>query len=150
MTPRKVSPATTWIRRALVGMGVVMLAYAFAGVLGSRDVRLPYLRFLVLAPAIHELILMPSAIAIGVLIGRFVPVAVRSTVQAALFISVVITVVALPAVLGYGRAADLPSALPRNYGRGLIIILAAVWCVALGTVVTKQLRRRQTIPKGQS
>jgi hypothetical protein len=70
---------------------------------------------------------VPLAIGAGVLVARFAPVAIRSVIQAALFLSATLIVIALPGALGYGRTPDLPSALPRDYTRGLLILLAAVW-----------------------
>lgn len=138
MSARRLSPWLVWTRRSLVAVGCLCLAYALSGAIGSRDMRLPYVRFLVAVPIGHELILMPIALATGVLIGRFVPVAARPVIQAALFISAVITIVALPGVLGYGKTADLPSALPRDYPLGLIIVLALVWIVALALLLVKR------------
>jgi hypothetical protein len=139
-----------WIRAALIGTGCLALLYALSGAVSSRDMRLAYLRFLSLVPVVHELILIPLAIGVGVLVVRFVPVTIRAVVQAALIVSAAITVIALPAVLGYGRTPDLPSALPRDYTRGLLILLAAIWIAAAATLtlnaVSRALRTRQSPP----
>ena len=136
-----------WIRLALIGAGCLALLYALQGAVSSRDMRFAYIRFLSLVPIGHELILVPLAIAVGVLIGRFVPVTIRAVVQAALFISAAIVVVALPGVLGHGRSPDLPSALPRDYTRGMLILLAAVWISAAAILTLNAVhgafRRRQ-------
>jgi hypothetical protein len=133
----------TWTRRALIGAGVLALAYAASGILGSRDTRFAYGRFLVLVWVGHDLLVLPLALAVGVVIGQFVPVGARAIVQAAIFASAVLTVVALPAVLGYGRAPDLPSALPRNYGRGLLIVLGLIWLAAGAALTIQTIRRRR-------
>ena len=125
-------------RVVLIAAGGAALAYAISGIIMSQDTRLAYLRFLTLAPIGHELVLMPLAIVVGVLIGRFVATTVRPVVQAAIFVSATITALAIPGVLGYGRSADLPSALPRDYLRGLAIILALVW----GTAAVVEILRR--------
>jgi putative copper export protein len=58
---------------------------------------------------------------------------------------VVVTFVALPFVLGRGRIADNPSRQPLDYGRGLLVVLAAIWSVVLVAVAVRYLlavRRR--------
>lgn len=131
-----------WIRVALVSAGCLALLYALSGAVQSRDTRFAYLRFLSLVPVGHELILVPLAIGVGVLIGRFVPVTIRAVVQAALFVSVAIFVVALPGVTGKGRTPDLPSALPRDYTRGMLILLAAVWIAAAAILTLKRVVKK--------
>jgi hypothetical protein len=125
------------VRLVLISAGGAALAYAVLGVVMSHDTRLAYLRFVTLAPVGHELVLMPLALALGVLIGRFIPTTARPVVQAAIFISAVITAVALPGALGYGRSADLPSALPRDYLSGLAIILALIWGAAAAIILVR-------------
>jgi hypothetical protein len=115
----------------LIGGGSLALLYAVVGAIGSRDMRLDYLRFTVFVTAGHELLLIPLALGAGVLIGRYIPVTVRRFVQTAVILSVFVTVVALPALIGDGRSPDLPSALPRDYTRGWLILLALIW---LGTL----------------
>jgi hypothetical protein len=96
----------------------------------------------------HDGVVLPVAIGLGVLIGRFVPAAARSVVLGAAYVSVVLTAVALPFLLGYGRSPDEPSALPLDYGRGLLACLVAVWAVALTVVAVRYYRRRLERPKG--
>jgi hypothetical protein len=67
---------------------------------------------------LHDGVLMPLAIGAGALIGRFVPVRTRAAVRVAAYLSLILVVVALPFVLGFGRRPDDPSALALNYGRG--------------------------------
>jgi hypothetical protein len=78
---------------------------------------------------VHDLVLVPIVLAVGVGLRRWAP---KAWVAAALLVSGVVTLVAWPFVRGYGRLANNPSILPRNYGRGLAIVLALTWLVALG------------------
>jgi hypothetical protein len=144
-----------WIRLALIGIGSLALLYAVSGALSSRDMRFAYVRFLSLVPVGHELILVPLAIGVGILVARLVPatiraVRVRAVIQAAMFLSATIVAVALPGVLGYGRTPDLPSALTRDYTRGLLILLAAVWIGAAATLTLnafhRSFRKRRSLP----
>ncbi|HCT79726.1 MAG TPA: hypothetical protein DGT23_24810 [Micromonosporaceae bacterium] len=59
-----------------------------------------------------------------------------------MFISTTVVVVALPAVLGYGRTGDLPSALPRDYGRGLLFVLGLIWLTAAAVLIVQAVRHR--------
>jgi hypothetical protein len=121
------------VRRALIGVGVVVMAYAVAGALFDADVNLVGVTlFLVALLVLHDAVFLPLVLGAGALIGRFVPVRWQSTVRAAAVVSLAVCVVALPLVLGFGRTPDNPSALPLAYGRGLIVVLLAVWIAALG------------------
>jgi hypothetical protein len=62
---------------------------------------------------------------------------------AAAYLSGALIAVALPLVLGLGRTPDEPSALPLNYGRGLLISLAVVWLAAAAIAATALFRRRR-------
>jgi hypothetical protein len=117
-------------RLVLIGAGLAALGHAASGIIDSRDTRLAYFRFLTFALTGHELVLMPIVLLTAVLIGWFVTARARPVIQAAIIASAALTVIALPGVLGYGRSADLPSALPRHYGYGLLIILLIIWSAA--------------------
>lgn len=139
----KTQPAwITWTRRALIALGSSALVYAALGIIASPDTRFAYFRFLALVLIGHELILMPLAIGIGVLIGRFTGVTVRPVIQAAIFATAVITVVSLPALTGRGRSPDLPSALSRDYLRGWLIFLALIWIAALAVIIARRIRHQ--------
>lgn len=78
----------------------------------------------------HDFIAIPAIIAVGALVTRFAPPWARIPVQAALVVSLAVSAVAFPLVLGVGRIADNPSAFPQHYGRGLLVILAVIWAAA--------------------
>src|SRR6266511_2419060 len=92
-------------RRLLGGAGCLLMGYAVLGALADPDVNPPgHLAFLAAVLVGHDAVLMPLAIGVGVLLGRFAG-RVRTVLQAALFVSAVITFITLPLVLGPGRAA---------------------------------------------
>lgn len=133
--------------RPLIGaLGLSAMAYALLGAATDPDVKpIRHTGFLVTVLVLHDGVLLPAVIAVGVLVHRVVPAPYRAVVQAALVASAAVTLVALPLVLGYGRIADNPSALPRDYGRGLLTVLAAVWlaaAVALAVLSRRHGRRR--------
>jgi hypothetical protein len=124
-------------------VGTLVTAYAVIGALADPDVRpLRHLLFLAGVLVAHDAVLLPTAIGVGALIGRFVPAAARGGVRAAAFITAALLVVAVPLVLGFGRRPDDPSALPLHYGRGLAAMLALVWTAALtGPLVRRRVSR---------
>ena len=80
----------------------------------------------------------------GVLVTGVVTGRPRPYVQAGLILTGVVTLVALPFALGKGRTADLPSALPLNYGRGLTITVGVIWlAVGLVAIVRERPRHRR-------
>jgi hypothetical protein len=102
-------------------------------------------RFALGVAVLHDAVLAPAALAVGVLVTRAVPARARALVSAGLVISGATVLATVPTVLHPGRTADVPSALPLNYGRGLTVVLGAVWAgvglVALTCVVVNRCRR---------
>lgn len=122
---------------ALVGVGAI--GYGAVGLIGHQPVGnlVSQAIFLAAVVATHDAILLPVALAIGVATVRWTPAWLRGPVLAALYITAVLTVVALPFVIGAGRAADNPSALPLNYAHGLLIAVAVVWAAAGAVAATR-------------
>jgi hypothetical protein len=135
------------MRRLLILGGALLMALAVVGALTDKDVRpVGHLAFLAAVLAVHDALLLPLAVGVGVLIGRHVPVVARTAVQVAGLITVTLLVVAVPLMLGFGRRADNPSALPLNYGRGFGLALLLVWTVAAIAVLVKRRLTRRTEP----
>lgn len=131
-------------RGGLIALGGGVMAVAVTGALLDDDTRpVGHLLFLAGVIVAHDAVLLPLAIGVGVLIGRYVPVGSRTAVRVAAFVTATLLVVAVPLVLGDGRPADLPSALPRNYGRGLVILLVLIWTTALVVPVLRRAARRR-------
>ena len=118
-------------RIVLAVAGLAVMAYAVVGVVTTDGARpLSQLAFLAAVLFGHDFVLLPAAIAIGAVVGRFAPGWARGPAHGALYASAVLTLIALPFILGYGRPADDPSALPLSYSRGLLVTLAVIWSVA--------------------
>jgi hypothetical protein len=124
-----------WGRLGLGALGVLLMGYAVGGAAFDRDIMpVRQIGFLATVLALHDGVVLPAFILVGVFVHRVVPARYRAVVQAALVTSAAVTFVALPLVLGYGRTADNPSALPRDYWLGLAVVLGTVWTAALATV----------------
>jgi hypothetical protein len=133
------------VRTARWLLGLAALGFAGYFVIGStRDSNFhpsQVLAFMVTAIVAHDLVLLPLAIGSGALVVRFVPVWARTSAQAALFASVVVTAVSLPLLIGGGRTPDNPSRQPLDYPRGLLLTLGAIWLIAGGFATYSRLRR---------
>lgn len=124
-----------WISAA-IGWAV-MLGVGLRGIFAHRiDTRPANLAHFVVAGALlHDLVVAPVVIVLGVLVVRAVPGRSRAAVQAALAVSAIVTLFAYPLVRGYGLATNNPTSEPHNYTANLLIVLAFVWAVALTVVV---------------
>ena len=128
-------------RRVLIACGAVVMGYAVSGALTDPDVKFGALVFLVAVLVLHDGLLLPLSIGAGALIGRIIPARLRTPVRAAAVISLALTVVALPLVLGRGRVADNPSILPLDYGRGLLIAYGIIWVTTAVLALLRRWRR---------
>ncbi len=116
------------MRAVLIAAGALVMAFAVTGALTDPDFKGGALVFLVGVLVAHDAVLLPLTIGAGALIGRFVPLRSRPLVRSAALISLAVTVVALPLVLGPGT----------DYGRGLLEVYGVVWA---GTGVVLVIRR---------
>jgi hypothetical protein len=135
------------MRRALIALGVVAMVYAIVGALSDPDVSVVKQgTFLVAVLVAHDAILLPIAIGIGAAISRFAPARHRGILRAALTVSAIVTAIVLPLVLGRGRRPDIPSALPLDYPRGLLIVLGTIWVVVVAIIGWQERQRRRLAP----
>jgi hypothetical protein len=134
-------------RRILVVLGALGMAFALLGAFTDRDVKGGALLFLIGVLVVHDGFLLPLTIAVGAVIGRFVPLRLRGFAASALIAGLAVTIVALPLVLGRGRIADNPSVLPLHYGRGLLEAYAVIWVTAAVTAVVRARRAPLRAPR---
>lgn len=99
-------------------------------------------RFVLGLAVAHDVLIAPLAVLAGWVVARLVPAPARAPVQAALVASAFVVAFAFPFVRGYRRVATNPSILPRDYGRGTVAVVIAVWTVA-AVVLLAGLRRRR-------
>lgn len=122
----------TALRAVLVGAGLAALGYGLLGLVTNVSV-IGYLLFAAAVLFGHDLLVAPVVLLLGRLLRRL-----GRLWGGALVVSGLVTLVALPYLLGLGYRATNPSALPLDYRRGLFVTLGAVW---LGTAALALLRR---------
>ncbi|GAB1691021.1 hypothetical protein [Krasilnikovia sp. M28-CT-15] len=114
-------------RTALVTAGIMIMGYAVGGALNDPGLD-PGGVLLFLAAVLigHDAVWMPAVLAVGGALARFVPPRRRKAALSGAIVAAALTVVAIPLVLGFGRPADNPSALPLPYGRNLGAVLLLI------------------------
>ncbi|GIE91000.1 hypothetical protein [Actinoplanes regularis] len=138
-------------RVALITAGVLIMGYATAGSLTDPDLDpAGVLLFAVAVLVGHDVLWMTAVLATGAGITRLVPRQHRPAVRVASISAAAITFVAFPLVVGDGRPADNPSALPLPYGRNLVFVLLIVSGVTLLTCLCRARRRRPTADRKKS
>ena len=94
---------------------------------------------------VHDALVLPVVLIVGVLGRKVTPTWAWPAVRWALFTTGVVAVVSRPYVASYGSGGANPTVLPRNYGAGVLVALAAVWAAAAVWAVVLRQRGRPTI-----
>jgi len=87
--------------------------------------------WLLAALLIHDGLLAPAVVGLGLLLRRFVPDRGRRYLQAALLMGALVTVVALPMMYLRGSQPPVKALLLRNYGLDLTLILGLIAAITL-------------------
>ena len=129
--PRVINRKIFW---SSVAIGWTTIAFGVFGLFDNSARTHPdqWVRWFVGALIVHDFVVAPAVFVIGVLLARRVPGRYRGPVQGALIVTGMLVLISFPFVRGYGQRADNPSALPNDYGLGLLVLLAIVWLVAGG------------------
>ena len=124
--------------------GWVVIGFGLRGIFEhSLDTRPANLaRFVVGGALLHDLVVAPIVILLGVAVARAVPRRGRAVVQAALVISGIVALFSYPLVRAYGLAVNNPTSLPHNYARNLALVLGVVWAVAAAALLLRLRVRR--------
>jgi high-affinity Fe2+/Pb2+ permease len=130
---------TFWIA-TVVGWAIIVLGIRMG--LNDREFEPASLaRWVAGGLIVHDAIWLTAVAIVGALIAYALRGRVPVVIGWALATTAVLTVIAWPFVRGYGRRADLPSALQRNYARGLLAYIAVTWLLALAVLAVGRIRR---------
>jgi hypothetical protein len=137
-------PPSFWVGAAI---GWAVIAYGLRGLWHHRlDTRPANLaRFVVGGALIHDLLLAPVVLLLGIALSRIVPPAIRAVVQGALIVSACLALFSWPLVRDYARVLHNPSSLPHNYTANLGIAIGLVWLVAAALAAAK-IRKARVAP----
>ncbi|GAA4238621.1 hypothetical protein GCM10022254_55330 [Actinomadura meridiana] len=128
--------------------GGALLAFGIGGLVSEPDLNLvDWASWFVGAALFHDAIIAPCVLLAGLATTRL-PRPYRPYVQRTLMVSAIVTLVALPFVLGKGKRADNPSILPLPYVRNLLLVLAAIYLVAACVAVWHYRTHARTGRKG--
>lgn len=129
-------------------IGWTLMAVGFAGVAGeSRDVPpLALGRWVVGLALLHDLAVAPLVLGAGALLHRLVRARWRWSVSATFVAAAPVVLFAWPFVAGWGRSRANPSIQPRDYGDGLVVVLAVLAlagavAAAVDAVTSRRARR---------
>lgn len=140
-------------RAVLLLVGAGMATYGAVGLFGSahRRALISAGEWFVGGAVLHDALLAPAVVGLGVVLTRLVPGAVRPYAQAGLIVSGALLLVATPLLTGLGYQRRNPSALPLDYGRGTAIAIGCVWgCVSVTAAVTAVVTTVQRKRRGGS
>ncbi len=117
-------------------------------VIGAPSVRelLSVGAWLLVPALLSDLVLMPVAAVLSVLVTRHLPTAWRAPVTVGLALSAFVVLIGWPFIGGFGRQPDNSSLLDRDYVAGALGLLGLIWfgCVLTGVIAT--VRGRAQLP----
>jgi hypothetical protein len=133
-----------WWRWLFLLPGLAAVAYGGHGLLtaGRRVPLGSWLTWFLGSALLNDLVIAPLWIALGWLSTRLLPGAARPPVVVGATVSGVLTLVALPFVLGKGADPANPSFLPRDYGLVLVLLVLGIGVVTVVAAVRAVRRAR--------
>lgn len=104
--------------------------------------------WLLAALLVHDGLVSPAVVGLGVLLRRLIPDRGRGYLQAALLIGVPVTVVALPMIYLRGSQPAVKALLLRNYGLNLTLILGLIAVITLSLYAIRVARDSSSAESG--
>lgn len=132
-------------RTALGALGLLVAGYGAWLVLGLPSSWWPGLvAWLAAGVLLHDAVLAPLVVLVGVVLRRVVPEPARGPVLVGAIVLGTTTLVAVPALGRFGARPDNPTLLDRPYGAGWLALAGLVaGAVAAATLVRSRRARRQ-------
>jgi uncharacterized membrane protein YczE len=141
-------PATSarrpWWRWLFVLPGLAAAGYGIAGLVtaGSRVPLSSWLTWFLGSAMLPDLVIAPVWIGLGWIAARLLPAPARPALVVGAVVTGVLTLVALPFVLGFGADPANPSFLPHAYARNLLLLDVGVLLLATAWAVVATVRAR--------
>jgi hypothetical protein len=136
---------TFWVA-SVVGAGMVWVGLSYLWEVQRENLRSIATWFFGGALAL-DLLLVPLAAAIGLGLRRVVPPWAWPAVRSALLATVVLVGFAYPLVTDRGGQPGNASMRPRDYERGLLVALVAVWAVAAAVALATRVRSDRNVQR---
>jgi hypothetical protein len=129
--------AIVFVPALLVGWG--MIAYGAMHALDDAGDAHPLaiVVHIVAFDVLHDVVIAPIVLLTAWMISKVVPHYARGTVRFAAAASAIVTVFSWPLVRAWGKRPNNSSTLPLDYGRNLVIVLAAIWALSIVTIVRR-------------
>jgi hypothetical protein len=118
---------------ALLPAGGLLMAWGLVGLFRDASSTVPasWLRWFLGGLLVHDLLVVPAVLAVGLAVRRLPP-ALQPPVRTALIVSGTLALMSVPLLLGYGRSTQPGNAsvLPGDYPRDLGMTVGGVWAAA--------------------
>ena len=137
-------PANRRLFSVMAVFGWLIMSYGVYGLMinAARTHPSSWLLWFLGGILVHDFLIAPIVIGVGVAVARAVPEEFRGPVQGALVAGGIVTLTAFPYVLGFGRSSSNLSALPNNYVTALLTLLLLIVGIAVALIVFRRHRRR--------
>ncbi|MFD5321350.1 hypothetical protein [Streptomyces sp. NPDC127098] len=130
--------AARWL---LGAVGALSMA-AGARMLLGQPAPTGVVRWLAGAVVLHDVVLAPLVLAVGLLVRRLRGHGVRGVVRGGLMVAGCVTLAALPPLLRPGQPAN-PTVLPLDYGRNVLLLVTVTGVVTLVLAALARSRRQR-------
>lgn len=126
----------------VIAAGWGVIGVVVAGVLREADATHPrsWATWVIGAALVHDLVVLPLVLLVGLGLGQLLRPAWRGPVRAALIVGGVLALATWPTIRRFGARADNPTVLPLPAGRNLVGIAAVL---ALSAIVAGIVRSRR-------
>ena len=134
---------------AALAIGLAIMAFALRGAIENWSATNPpeLLRWMISLLLVHDVVVAPVVAAITISLSRRGSAWWARPVASGLAATAVVLTFSLPLVRRFGERQSNPSALPRDYGSALFLVLVAIWSAV---VLTVAIRARRNAGQGWS
>ena len=136
----------------VIAIGWVVIGVVIAGVLRESERTHPgsWATWVLGAALVHDLIVLPLVLLVGLGLGQLLRPAWRGPIRAVITVVAVVAVVTWPTVRRFGARSDNPSLLPLDAGRNLAVLALGLAVVALAVAAVRAVGdRRPGLPRGE-